>query len=350
MIPAAATPATPGAPVTPGASLPEPPLTLAALGWNDRWEALFAPHRGPGQEPGRVMRHDGSAVLTAVDGDTCQLQLRRSIPPLAVGDWVVANDGFTDHLLERASMLQRLDPSTGLNQPIAANVDIVMIVCGLDRPLKPGRVQRLLAQVSDSGARPLLVLTKADMADDAAADAMTARTFDPSLTVVTVAALAGEGVGDLAAHAVDRTVVVVGESGAGKSTLVNALCGRHVADTGAVRSGDSRGRHTTTARQMQLLAGGGCLIDTPGVRAVGVSAETDAVDQTFADIAGLAADCRFSDCRHDKEPGCAVGAAVVRRELAVQRLDSWRGLRQEASSTELRAQEHARRSDRRKRR
>jgi len=330
--------------------LPEPPLTLAALGWNDRWEALFAPHRRPGQEPGRVMRHDGSAVLTAVDGGTCQLQLRRSIPPLAVGDWVVANDGFTDHLLERSTMLHRLDPSTGLNQPIAANVDIVMIVCGLDRPLKPGRVQRLLAQVSDSGARPLLVLTKADVADDAAADAMTARTFDPSLTVVTVAALAGEGVGELAAHAVDRTVVVVGESGAGKSTLVNALCGRHVADTGAVRSGDSRGRHTTTARQMQLLAGGGCLIDTPGVRAIGVSAETDAVDQTFSDIAGLAADCRFSDCQHDKEPGCAVGAAVVRRELSVQRLDSWRGLRQEASSSELRAQEHARRSDRRKRR
>jgi len=328
----------------------EPPLTLKALGWDDRWEALFAAHRTAGGEPGRVMRHDGSAVLSAIAGEARQLQLQRCIPPLAVGDWVVAAGGLTTHLLERSSLLQRLDPSTGLNQPIAANVDIVMIVCGLDRPLKPGRVQRLLAQVSDSGARPLLVLTKADLAVDAAADAETARTFDPGLEVVTVAALAGRGVDDLVAAAVDRTVVVVGESGAGKSTLVNALCGRQVADTGAVRTGDSRGRHTTTARQMQLLAGGGCLIDTPGVRAIGVWAETESVDQTFADIADLAVDCRFSDCRHDQEPGCAVGAAVGRRELAAQRLESWRGLRQEATSTALRATEHARRSDRRKRR
>ncbi|HEX3394183.1 MAG TPA: ribosome small subunit-dependent GTPase A [Acidimicrobiales bacterium] len=346
MTPAAAPPDTPPSEPPPS----EPPLTLKALGWDDRWEARFAPHGTAGREPARVMRHDGSAVLTAIAGETRQLQLQRSIPPLAVGDWVVAAGGLTTHLLERSSLLQRLDPSTGLNQPIAANVDIVMIVCGLDRPLKPGRVQRLLAQVCDSGAHPLLVLTKADLAADAAADAERARTFDPGLEVVTVAALAGQGVDDLVAAAVDRTVVVVGESGAGKSTLVNALCGRQVADTGGVRTGDSRGRHTTTARQMQLLAGGGCLIDTPGVRAIGVWAETEAVDQTFADIADLAVDCRFSDCRHDQEPGCAVGAAVGRRELAVQRLESWRGLRQEATSTALRATEHARRSDRRKRR
>lgn len=294
------------------------------------------------------MRHDGSAVLTAVGCETRQLQLRRSIPPLAVGDWVVAGGGAVVHLLERSSLLQRLDPSTGLTQPIAANVDVVMIVCALDRPLEPARIQRLVTQAVDAGARPLLVLTKADVADDAAAETATARSFDPSLAVVTVAAPAGDGIDELAPHAVDRTLVVVGESGAGKSTLVNVLCGRTVADTGVVRDGDSSGRHTTTARQLHLLPGGGCLIDTPGVRAVGLWAETAAVDQTFADITRLALDCRFRDCQHDKEPGCAVRDAAGRREVPNQRLDSWRRLRGEARSSEERADEHDRRRSRRR--
>ncbi len=287
-------------------------------------------------------------MLTALGHETRQLQLRRSMPALAVGDWVVASDGVAVHVLERRSLLQRLDPTTSLSQPIAANVDVVMIVCALDRPLKAGRVQRLVTQATEAGARPLLVLTKADTTSDSAGDTATARTFDPSLEVVTVAALAGDGVDELTRHTVDQTLVVVGESGAGKSTLVNALCGRQVADTGAVRSGDSSGRHTTTARQLHLLSGGGCLIDTPGVRSVGLWAETEDVDQTFADVAALAADCRFRDCEHDKEPGCAVRAAVAGHQLAGQRLDSWHRLRHEAEASELRADEHARRADRRK--
>ncbi len=333
---------------TPHAPSSEPPFTLAALGWNEHWRALFAPHRADGQEPGRIIRHDGGAVLTALDGGTRQLQLRRSLPPLAVGDWVVASGGVAIDLLERSSLLQRLDPSTSLSQPIAANVEVVMIVCALDRPLKPGRIQRLVAQASDAGARPLLVLTKADAAVDAALAPATARSFDPSLDVVTVAALVGEGVDALARHTVDKTLVVVGESGAGKSTLVNALCGRDVADTGEVRTGDSKGRHTTTARQMHLLPGGGLLIDTPGVRAVGLWAEADAVDETFADIAVLALDCRFRDCDHDKEPGCAVRGAVGRHDLSAQRLESWHRLRGEAEASAIRADEHARRGSRRK--
>ncbi len=326
----------------------EPPFTLATLGWDDHWNGLFTPHRGAENEPGRVIRHDGGAVLTALDTDTRQFQLRRSLPPLAVGDWVVTSGEVVVDLLPRRSLLQRLDPSTGISQPIAANVDVVMIVCALDRPLKPGRIQRLVTQATDAGARPLLVLTKADTSDDAAADTAAAQAFDPGLDVVTVAALLGDGIDQLSRRTVDRTLVVVGESGAGKSTLVNTLCGRDVADTGAVRTGDSSGRHTTTARQMHLLPGGGRLIDTPGVRAVGLWAETDAVDQTFADITALAADCRFRDCEHDREPGCEVRAAVRRRDLAVQRLDSWHRLRGEAKATELRADEQERRSSRRK--
>ncbi len=327
---------------------PEPPLTRAALGWNDHWQALFAPHDRPGQRPGRIIRHDGSAVLTALDDETRQLDMRRSIPPLAVGDWVVAAGGTVVHILERRSLLQRLDVSTGLSQPIAANVDVVMIVCALDRPVKPGRIQRLLTQASDAGARPLLVLTKADVAADAAEATASARTIDPDLDVVTVAALAGEGIDELRPHTVDRTLVIVGESGAGKSTLVNVLSGRDLADTGEVRVGDAKGRHTTNARQLHLLSGGGCLIDTPGVRAVGLWAETDAVDETFADVAGFAVDCRFRDCQHDKEPGCAVREATRRQELPLQRLESWRRLRGEAKSAELRAGEQVRRQSRRK--
>jgi ribosome biogenesis GTPase / thiamine phosphate phosphatase len=318
---------------------------LAAFGWNDRWLALFnstGDIAAAGTQPGRVVRHDGSAVLTAMPDGTRHLPVRSSVTALAVGDWVTVERGAVTAVLPRASLLQRADPDSGTEQLLAANVDLVLIVCGLDRPIKAGRIQRCVALAWDAGATPAVVLTKLDLVDDATASIEQAVAADPTLDVLAVSARSGRGMDDLARLTPGRTVVLLGESGAGKSTLVNSLCGSPVAAIRSVREGDAKGRHTTTARQLHLLPAGGCLIDTPGLRAVGLWVDSDSVDEVFDDVVGLAGDCRFRDCTHTVEPGCAVEAAVERGELPRQRLDSWRRLHREAVAAELRADVAAR--------
>lgn len=315
---------------------------LVALGWDDGWRTACAASPGGG-EPGRVIRHDGVAVLTTLADSTRHLQLRPAVPPLAVGDWVTADGESVGDLLPRRSLLERLDPSTGAPTVVAANIDLVLIVCGLDRPLRAGRVQRFVAQARDAGALPVLVLTKTDLAEDLERVRADAHAIDPHLEVFEVSATSGAGMDALATRIAGTTMVAVGESGAGKSTLANALCGEEVAATAAVRGGDAKGRHTTTSRHLHLLPMGGCLIDTPGVRAVGLSADTDTVEEAFDDIAELALRCKFTDCGHDTEPGCAVRAAVDDGSLAAQRLDSWHHLRGEVAEQAERKQTQARR-------
>jgi ribosome biogenesis GTPase len=325
---------------------------LGPYGWSDRWRALFAASPVADGRPGRVVQHDGVAVLTALADGVVHLGLRPSTPVVAVGDWVVADpEDRVGEVLDRSSLLTRRDPDEEVDQPVAANVDCVLIVCGLDRPVKLGRIQRAVTQAWDAGATPVLVLTKTDL-DDSGAALSTARAVareaDPDLEVLEVSARAGTGMDAVAERMADRTIVFLGESGAGKSTLVNALVGEDLATTARVRAGDAKGRHTTTARTLHLLPGGGCLIDTPGVRALGLTADPDAVDVTFEDIAGLAVDCRFRDCRHDTEPGCAVRAAVDSGDLAEERLVAFGRLRREAEAAALRDDVVARRrADRR---
>ncbi|MEL7210082.1 MAG: ribosome small subunit-dependent GTPase A, partial [Actinomycetota bacterium] len=251
----------------------------------------------------------------------------------------------------RSSLLSRRDPDEEVDQPVAANIDDVLIVCGLDRPVRAGRIQRSVAQAWDAGAVPLVVLTKADLdpSGDVRGEAVSiVEEADPTVDVMTVSAAGGDGIADLRARVADRTIVLFGESGAGKSTLLNALAGEDLADTGAVREGDSKGRHTTTARTLHRLPSGGCVIDTPGVRAVGLSADTDAVEATFEDIGDLASSCRFRDCRHESEPGCAVKAAVEAGTLAADRLEAFLRLRNEAEGTALRNDVVARRREERR--
>jgi ribosome biogenesis GTPase len=182
----------------------------------------------------------------------------------------------------------------------------------------------------DAGAVPVVVLTKADLSDGVDEIVAEVREAVQEVDVLVVSATDGTGLEDVRAAARDRTVVLLGESGAGKSTLVNALVGDDVAATGAVRAGDSKGRHTTTTRQLHPLPGGGVLLDSPGIRAVGLWVDPDAVDAVFPDIEGLAADCRFRDCAHDEEPGCAVRAAVASDQLSADRFAAWRAMRREA--------------------
>jgi len=322
---------------------------LARYGWDDRWASRFHDYlRTPAAaeidepEPGRVIRHDGAGLMVAVEAGAVRSMFGPPVqPPPVVGDWVVLDRHRTPvATLPRESLLRRRAAGTGeKEQAMAANVDLVLVVCGLDRPVRTGRIQRTITIALDAGAESLVVLTKADkVGPEVAAEAeMIAAEVDPGLEVVTLSAKGGWGVDDLLAHVGERTVALIGESGAGKSTLVNALMAGEVAAEGDVRDGDSKGRHTTTHRELHLLDGGGVLVDTPGIREVGIWTDTDAVAESFPDIDELAEHCRFRDCAHESEPGCAVRAAVADGRLAQERLDAWRALDAEAAAAEMRA-------------
>lgn len=262
-------------------------------------------------------------------------------PAPIVGDWVLVADGAVRATLARTSLLRRRDTTRDVEQPIVANIDIVFIVCGLDRPIRAGRVQRATALAVDAGAQPIIVLTKADAVDDPKAVAGSMEEENPGVDVLITSSRQGEGLDELRRRADGYTVVLIGESGAGKSRLTNALCESEVALVGAVREGDSKGRHTTSHREIHLLATGGVLIDTPGIRSVGLWTDTESVDATFDDIEELAADCRFSDCAHRGEPGCAVRAAIERGELDPARLAAWHALTDETDEAARRQEAKA---------
>jgi ribosome biogenesis GTPase len=326
-----------------------PFVTFPALlpyGWTERWAALLSEVSVSGTGsgpfvPGRVIRHDGVAITVAMPDGARQLTLSRKLDPHpAVGDWVAVDGDIPVAVLPRTSLLTRRSVRTEAPQHLAANVDLVLVVCGLDRPVRPGRIDRVATLAWEAGAVPAVVLTKADLAEDPEAAAATVAENHPGLDVVTTSAETGRGIDELHALVEGRTVVLVGESGAGKSSLTNSLIGAEVMATGDVRAGDAKGRHTTTTREAHPLPGGGVLIDTPGLRSVGLWADQDAVAATFPDIDELAESCRFNDCGHGNEPGCAVRAAIADGTLAAERFAAWQELEREAESAELRAAPH----------
>ena len=319
--------------------------SLAPYGWNDRWAALFssAVDDRPNRDqlvPGRVIRHDGVAVVVALPDDVRPLPLRRALEPApVVGDWVVADSrtGQLQAVLDRTGTLERRAVHADVVQALAANVDEVLLVCGLDRPVKPGRIDRGITLAWDAGAIPLVVLTKVDLVDDDPDDIATeVAAAHPGVDVVVTSSVTGHGVDDLRQRITGRSIVVLGESGAGKSALTNALLHEDVAATGDVREGDAKGRHTTSARQGYLLPEGGLIVDIPGVRAVGLWAEPDSVTDAFPDVDELADGCRFANCGHSNEPGCAVLAAVAAGTLTADRLEAWHRLQREAASLQRR--------------
>jgi ribosome biogenesis GTPase len=231
-----------------------------------------------------------------------------------------------------------------VQQVLAANVDVVLLVCGLDRPVKANRVQRGATLASDAGARPVIVFTKAALAKDPQRVADRVGAANPGIELIVTSVREGIGVEELRAVARDKTVAMVGESGAGKSSIVNALLDKEVAAVGAVRSGDAEGRHTTTTRFLHVLPGGGTLIDSPGIRSIGLWGAADAVADTFADIAALGDGCRFADCGHDSEPDCAVSDAVAEGTLPRERLAAWRALAHETEANANRRRSASRRT------
>jgi ribosome biogenesis GTPase len=325
---------------------------LAALGWDDEWAALARDTlaRVPEGRPGRVVRQDRGwvQVATAAGVDPTRTRADRVGTPV-VGDWVVVDDEEVAEVLTRRNALRRADPVGEGEQVLAANLDRVLVVLGLDRPIKPGRVQRAVAQSWDADAEPIAVLTKADLVPDPGAMVAALAADHPGLDVVAVSSRTGAGIDELRATIAGGTVVLLGESGAGKSTLLNALGDDALAETGEVRAGDAKGRHTTTRRELHLLPGGGLVVDTPGVRAIGLYAVPEAIDAAFRDIEDLAERCRFADCAHGDEPGCAVQAAVAVGDLDLERLAAHRELHAEAEWAMMPEHERRRRGGRRPR-
>ena len=325
--------------------------SLEPYGWNARWDALYSAavaERGApadGFVPGRVVRHDGVAVMVATSDGTRSIPVFATVDPQpVVGDWVVCASDVVVATLERTSLLRRRDPGKPVEQPLVANVDVVLVVSGLDRPLRAGRIRRAVATSWDAGAVPVLILTKADRFQDIDAALAIVEEASPGVDVVVTSTVTGLGIDRVLELAGDRTIVLMGESGAGKSSLTNALVGSDVAVIGDVRAEDAKGRHTTTTRQIHLLPSGGVLVDTPGVRALGLWADTEAVAASFDDIEELALSCRFNDCHHAGEPGCAVAAAVAAGTLTAGRLEAWASLLREAEAMERRSDPQAQRS------
>jgi ribosome biogenesis GTPase len=320
---------------------------LEAYGWNEELAAHARAAQRPDARPGRVIRVDFSLVTVVTDDG-----ITRATPPdepIATGDWVlvqpVGDGDAVVTVLPRHSSFVRGDPMDGVArdaQILAANIDTVFIVHSLTNGPNLRRLERELILVYESGAQPVIVCNKADLADDFdEVDVIDeVATVAPGVDLVFTSAATGQGVDELRAYAhAPRTVALIGPSGVGKSTLVNRLVGTEVQETGAVREGDQRGRHTTTARELVLLPDGGVLLDTPGLRAVALWDADDGFARAFADIEELAAQCKFNDCAHRSEPGCAVLAAVARGELSAERLDSYLRLDQELDTAARRRDE-----------
>ncbi|MFE1049394.1 ribosome small subunit-dependent GTPase A [Streptomyces olivaceus] len=321
---------------------PSPSHPLAPYGWDADREAEFAPHAEQGRLPGRVVRVDrGQCDVATADGvlraDTAFVTPNDPLRVVCTGDWVaVEPDGDPRHvrtcLPRRTAFVRSTSSKRSEGQILAANVDHVIVAVSLAADPDLARIERFLALAWESGAQPLVVLTKADLVPDPVTLShlvQDVETAAPGVQVLSVSAERGEGLDALAATVAGGTAVLLGQSGAGKSTLANALLGADVMDVREIRDVDGKGRHTTTTRNLLVLPGGGVLIDTPGLRGVGLWDANSGVEQVFAEIAELAERCRFHDCAHGTEPGCAVLAAIDDGELPERRLDSYRKLMRE---------------------
>lgn len=319
---------------------------MAALerwGWDEHWQSAWSARAPGGARAARVLQEHRDRWVVSGDGDAADTAghaavVEPGLPRPAVGDWVAVREGGPRDTLLIVALLPRRTRFSrgsagmeGREQVVAADVDAVWIIQGLDTPVNGRRIERYLAVAWESGASPIVVLTKADLAADPEAARLAAEEIAIGVPVRVASVQGADGLEELAPELVpSRTVALLGPSGVGKSSLVNRLLGQDVRATGAVREGDRRGRHTTTSRQLVRLPGGALLLDTPGMRELQLFDVDEGVDLAFSDIDELAAGCRYRDCAHDAEPGCAVKAAVAAGTLDPDRLASFHELRAEA--------------------
>ena len=342
----------------------QPPDTgLIAYGWNDSIKTAFLSAARPDSLPARVVRTDGATVVAAgsMGSVTCHvpssLRSQTQGPP-TTGDWVAiraatAETWVVDLVIDRSSMIARMTAIGDDRQILAANVDVVFLVVGLEREMKERRLERTLVMAWDSGAIPIVVLTKSDLATpesglDVDEIVASVEAIAPGVPVLTVSNTTGAGVEVIQGYIKPgSTVVLIGESGVGKSSLVNRLLDDDRQFTLPTRESDGKGMHTTTSRELIALPGGGMLIDTPGLRGLGLWEGSEGMTLAFPEIDELAAGCRFRDCTHQSKPGCAVLAAVESEELDESRLGSYRKLHKEIAFETLRTDQRARRAEER---
>ena len=337
------------------ATTPDVPLIPArvVVEYQDRYRIITADGYGFAQLSGNLLR------------EATADRLRRP----AVGDWVLVRTddgqaypaadssaadalavGTIVHLCDRRTRFVRQAAGRRTSaQVVAANVDTVFVVTSFNRDFNPRRIERFLTTVWDSGARPVIVVNKLDLTEDPGPQLAELEAVAPGVPAAMVSAKQRIGEAELRAHIADgETVALVGSSGVGKSTLINWLVGRDVQEVAEIRSSDAKGRHTTTHRELIPMPGGGLLIDTPGMRELQLWTVGAGVDDTFGDVAGLAENCRFRDCGHQREPGCAIREAVAAGELDEDRVESYFKLQRELVHAERRQDESAAITERRK--
>lgn len=312
--------------------------TMSKLGWSPFFQQQLSLEEWDRVRIARVMEHHRTGFIlnmeskTAADHANYTLAKTMAMPELTVGDWLLLNDEYQFlRVLDRSSEFGRKAAGSKIKkQLIAANVDTVFLVCSLNEDFNLSRIERYLTLIHDAGAEPVVVLSKADCCNNVEVYIQQIRNIDSMLMVHAVNGLDGDSVGVLTPWCrYGKTVAFVGSSGVGKSTLVNTLMGDDSQDTGGVRADDSKGRHTTTARSLNIMPSGALLLDTPGMRELQLAASEKGIAEAFSDISELGLLCKFADCQHQREPQCAVTKAVEAGVIEPRRLKNYHKLKRE---------------------
>jgi ribosome biogenesis GTPase len=308
------------------------PIAINELGWKTYFQQQLTLEEYDGIIFGRVIAHHRSGYIVCTEQQEFHLEHHISYPAMTVGDWLLLDEqqGLV-RLLERNSLFSRKAPGSKIEeQYIAANVDTVFIVCSLNFDFNLSRIERYLTLVNEAKAEAVIVLTKADLCDDVEDKRQQVQSLDPFLMIETVNSLDVESLQGLQSWCgTGQTVAFMGSSGVGKSTLVNTLMQTQTQTTGGIREDDSKGRHTTTSRSMHKMPKGGLLLDTPGMREIQLTASEEGLAETFSDVEALINQCRFSDCQHTNEPGCAVRKALEAGDLDERRMENYFKLQRE---------------------